>query len=55
MDKQEVYRFLEEKKIWHEITEHGAVFNMEELEAVDLPYPGLDAKNLFVRDDKKRN
>ena len=38
-----------------EATEHGAVYNMEELDAVDLPYPGDDAKNLFVRDDKKRN
>ena len=28
---------------------------MEELAAVDLPYPDCDAKNLFVRDDKKRN
>ena len=28
---------------------------MEELDAVELPYPDCDAKNLFVRDDKKRN
>ena len=28
---------------------------MEELKAVELPYPEWDAKNLFVRDDKKRN
>ena len=37
------------------MTEHGAVYNMEDLAAVDLPYPDCDAKNLFVRDDKKRN
>ena len=30
-------------------------FNMEEADAVDLPYPEWGAKNLFVRDDKKRN
>ena len=28
---------------------------MAELESVELPYPDADAKNLFVRDDKRRN
>ena len=28
---------------------------MEELSEIALPYPEADAKNLFVRDDKKRN
>lgn len=28
---------------------------MEELSSVELPYPEYQAKNLFVRDDKKRN
>ncbi len=55
MNKQEVYDFLEERGIWTEITEHKAVFNMEELDSVELPYPQYDAKNLFVRDDKKKN
>ena len=27
---------------------------MEELSQIDIPYPEADAKNLFVRDDKKR-
>lgn len=53
--KQEIYDYLKENGIWHEITEHSAVFNMEELDAVDLPYPDCDAKNLFVRDDKRRS
>ena len=47
--------YLDEHNIEYEITEHKAVFNMEELDSVDLPYPEWDAKNLFVRDDKKRN
>ena len=55
MTKQEVYDFLNAKQIWHEITEHAAVYNMQELEQVELPYPDRDAKNLFVRDDKRRN
>ena len=55
MDKQQTYDFLKESGVEYEVTEHEAVYNMEELDAVDLPYPGDDAKNLFVRDDKKRN
>lgn len=55
MDKQQVYVFLDEKNIPHEITEHTAVYNMEELSQVELPYPDRDAKNLFVREDKRRN
>lgn len=55
MNKEDIYKLLEEKGIWHEITEHEAVFNMEELDNVDLPYPEYDAKNVFVRDDKKQN
>lgn len=55
MKKDDIYNLLKEKDLWHEITEHQAVYNMEELNEVDLPYPEADAKNLFVRDDKKRN
>lgn len=55
MNKQEVYHFLEEKQIRYEVTEHPAVYNMQELEQVELPYPDRDAKKLFVRDDKRRN
>ena len=55
MNKQEIYNLLKEKNIWHEITEHGAVYNMEDLSHVQMPYPEADAKNLFIRDDKKRN
>lgn len=55
MNKAEVYDLLRTRGIWHEITEHKAVYNMAELTDVALPYPEADAKNLFVRDDKKRN
>lgn len=55
MNKQEIYDFIKNKNIWYEITEHKAVFNMEELSEIEIPYPEYDAKNLFVRDDKKRN
>ena len=55
MNKAETYEFLNKSGVNYEITEHKAVFNMEELGGVKLPYPEFDAKNLFVRDDKKQN
>lgn len=55
MNKRETYQYLTKQNVQYEVTEHKAVFNMEELDCVELPYPGWDAKNLFVRDDKKRN
>lgn len=55
MNKQEIYDFIKSKNIWYEITEHKAVFNMDELSEIEIPYPEYNAKNLFVRDDKKRN
>ena len=55
MKKAEIYQYLTGKGISYEVTEHGAVYNMEDLATMDLPYPDSDAKNLFVRDDKKRN
>lgn len=55
MTKHDIYHLLTSRSLWHEITEHKAVYNMAELAEVDIPYPEADAKNLFVRDDKKRN
>ena len=55
MNKNEIYEMLNNRKIWYEVTEHKAVYNMEELDSIDLPYKDCDAKNLFVRDDKKKN
>lgn len=55
MTKQETYAFLKQAGVWFEVTEHEAVFTMQALQSLDMPYPEADAKNLFVRDDKKRN
>ena len=55
MDKQEVYALLEEKGIDTEITEHEAAFTVEQLDRLGLPHPETMAKNLFLRDQKKRN
>ena len=55
MNKVETYQYLKNHQINFEVTEHEAVFNMHELVSIELPYPKWEAKNLFVRDDKKRN
>lgn len=55
MTKHETYDFLKNNGIEFEVTEHKAVYNMEELSEVELPFPEQDAKNLFVRDDKRLN
>lgn len=44
MTKQETYDYLRAHGVDFEITEHPAVFNMEECAAVDMPYPEDDAK-----------
>ena len=55
MTKQETYDYLRSHGVSYEVTEHTAVFNMAEVSEIDLPYPKYDAKNLFVRDNKKQN
>ncbi|MBQ6621467.1 MAG: prolyl-tRNA synthetase associated domain-containing protein [Mogibacterium sp.] len=55
MNKQELYAYLQEKGVEYEVTEHKPVYTIEEMIEIDLPYPEIIAKNLFVRDDKKRN
>ena len=37
LNKQEVLNFLTQKGINFEVTEHPAVFNMEELAKINLP------------------
>ena len=55
MDKQGIYNFLESRGVEFEAVEHGAVWTMDELQDVEIPHKEADAKNLFIRDDKKNN
>ena len=55
MDKQEIYDHLRARGIWFEAVEHQAGFCMEERSDLSLPYPEAEAKNLFLRDDKKQH
>jgi len=45
---------LRREGIAYELTEHPAVFTIEEMLALHLPHSEAVAKNLFLRDDKKR-
>ena len=49
----EIYEYLDRRHIWHEIVEHQPVYTMADLPQVPIPYPSGEAKNLFVRNDKK--
>ena len=55
MNKADIYHFLMDSGIPFEKMEHQAVYNMEEMQELHLPHPEAEAKNLFVRDDKKQN
>lgn len=55
MNREETLTVLKQNGIEFELFEHPAIFNMEEAAEINLPWPEDEAKNLFVRDDKKRN
>ena len=37
MNKKEIYALLSTRNIWHEVTEHKAVYNMAEVAEIHLP------------------
>lgn len=55
MNKQDIYNYLNNKNIAYEKIEHKAVYTMAEINEIKMPYPEAEAKNIFVRDDKKKN
>lgn len=50
---ERLLELLAQEEIPYEIQHHDAVFNMAESHALNLKHAEDDAKNLFVRDDKK--
>lgn len=54
-DKEKILELLDQKRIEYKAIEHAAVFNMQEMEALHVDGIEDIAKNLFVRDKKKRN
>jgi Ala-tRNA(Pro) deacylase len=55
LDKESLLAMLDKKGIKYERHEHHAVFTIEEMDALNLPHPEEIVKNLFLRDDKKKN
>lgn len=54
LTKEDIIRILEDRKIKYEMVEHQAVYTIDEMLDCELPHPDMIAKNLFIRDDKKR-
>ena len=52
--KEKVFDFLQQSGIAYEVSEHPAVYNMEEMAQLGLDKLGTIPKNLFVRDGKGR-
>jgi len=56
MQKREaVFEALSKLNISYELTEHEAVYTIDEVKALGLPNFGASCKNLFLRDQKGKN
>ena len=53
--EEDILSLLEGRNIWFHVDRHEAVFDMDALSSVKLAYPDAEAKNLFLRDDRKEN
>ncbi len=51
---EEVLALLRGRGVEFDEMAHGPVYTIDEMLALDMPDPGHIAKNLFLRDDKKR-
>lgn len=54
MNKEQIFDYIKKRNIWYEVTEHKKVYNMADLDDIDIPYPDGNAKNLFLCDDRKK-
>ena len=56
VDKRKpVFDILEKLNIEYELDEHIAVYTIEEMDNLGMGHKGEILKNLFLRDDKKKN
>ena len=55
IDKKGIYDLLDRYQFVYEAYEHPPVYTIEELDALNLPHSEQIVKNLFLRDDKKKN
>ncbi|HEX3037649.1 MAG TPA: prolyl-tRNA synthetase associated domain-containing protein [Oscillospiraceae bacterium] len=55
LNKEEIYVLLDSYHITYESYEHDAAYTIEDLDKMNIPHKEWIVKNLFLRDDKKRN
>ena len=55
MNREETIEYLKKENIDFTIIEHPAAFTVDEADRLNLPHKEAHAKNLFIRDEKKRN
>ena len=53
--KQELYDVLNNMNIEYDVTEHKPVYTIEEMNELGMENIDKVVKNLFIRDDKKKN
>lgn len=53
--KQDIYDILKEMNIDYSVTEHKPVYTIEEMNELGMENIDHVIKNLFIRDDKKKN
>lgn len=54
LNKEDIYKDLAHRGIWFEVTEHKAVYNMDDLVDVEQPYPEADAKTSLYGMTKRK-
>ena len=55
MFKDEIINYLDSSNIKYDIFNHPPAYTVEDILSFNLPNKELGAKNLFLRDDKKKN
>lgn len=55
MDRLELMQVLKVQNIQFDIVEHPPAMTIEEIDSFNLPHGETIVKNLFLRDDKKKN
>ena len=55
MDRTELCALLHAQGVEYQLFEHPPAYTVEDILSYGLPEPELGAKNLFLRDKKKRN
>lgn len=55
LDKQGTYDLFDKHQFAYEAYEHSPVYTIEGLDALNLPHSEEVVKNLFLRDDRKKN